>query len=201
MWDASDEIRYRQPNGTVELLTSIIPIKNARGCWVLTSTHTTSEFLNTSIGRPYWETRAVRVAAGIYLVLAHPRHAGRVQHLPQPAALPRGRRRDRPGPHRRLRLLPAQRRARAVERGARLRQAGARPQAPVAADPPVGRGQRPLLQDAARRHPVLAVAGAHVPCRWRTSAHGGRSRSSIPRSPACSPWSTPRSASTTAPPT
>ena len=70
MWDASDEIRYRQPNGTVELLTSIIPIKTATGCWVLTSTHTTSEFLNTSIGRPYWETRAVRVAAGIYLVLA-----------------------------------------------------------------------------------------------------------------------------------
>lgn len=70
MWEASDEIRYHQPNGTVELLTSIIPIKTARGCWVLTSTHTTSEFLNTSIGRPYWETRAVRVAAGIYLVLA-----------------------------------------------------------------------------------------------------------------------------------
>lgn len=70
MGDASEELRYRQPNGTVELLTSIIPIKTARGCWVLTSTHTTSEFLNTSIGRPYWETRAVRVAAGIYLVLA-----------------------------------------------------------------------------------------------------------------------------------
>ena len=70
MGDASEELRYRQPNGTVELLTSIIPIKTARGCWVLTSTHTTSEFLNTSIGRPYWETRAVRVAAAIYLVLA-----------------------------------------------------------------------------------------------------------------------------------
>ena len=70
MWEASDEIRYRQPSGTVELLTSIIPIKTAKGCWVLTSTHTTSEFLNTSIGRPYWETRAVRIAAGIYLVLA-----------------------------------------------------------------------------------------------------------------------------------
>jgi two-component system sensor histidine kinase ChvG len=70
MWDASDEIRYKQPNGTVELLTSIIPIKDKSGCWVLTSTHTTSEFLNTSIGRPYWETRAVRVAAAIYLVLA-----------------------------------------------------------------------------------------------------------------------------------
>lgn len=70
MWDASDEIRYTQPNGTVELLTSIIPIKAKNGCWVLTSTHTTSEFLNTSIGRPYWETRTVRVAALIYLVLA-----------------------------------------------------------------------------------------------------------------------------------
>jgi len=70
MWDASDELRYKQRDGSVELLTSIIPIKNERGCWVLSSTHTTSEFLNTSIGRPYWETRAVRVAAAIYLVLA-----------------------------------------------------------------------------------------------------------------------------------
>ena len=49
MWDASDELRYKQRDGSVELLTSIIPIKNERGCWVLTSTHTTSEFLNTSI--------------------------------------------------------------------------------------------------------------------------------------------------------
>jgi two-component system sensor histidine kinase ChvG len=70
MWDTSEEIRYTQPTGAVELLTSIIPIKSRAGCWVLTSTHTTSEFLNTSIGRPYWETRAVRIAAAIYLVLA-----------------------------------------------------------------------------------------------------------------------------------
>jgi len=70
MWDTTEELRYRQRDGSVELLTSIIPIKTANGCWVLTSTHTTSDFLNTSIGRPYWETRAVRIAAGIYLVLA-----------------------------------------------------------------------------------------------------------------------------------
>jgi two-component system, OmpR family, sensor histidine kinase ChvG len=68
--DSSNEIRYRQPDGTVDLLTSIIPIKDPRGCWVLLSTHTTSEFLNTSIGRPYWETREIRLAAGIYFVLA-----------------------------------------------------------------------------------------------------------------------------------
>ena len=70
MWDAANEIRYRQASGSVELLTSIIPIRAAGGCWVLTSTHTTSEFLSTSIGRPYWETREIRVAAIIYLVLA-----------------------------------------------------------------------------------------------------------------------------------
>jgi two-component system sensor histidine kinase ChvG len=70
MWDASNEIRYKQADGTVELLTSIMPIRTAAGCWVLTSTHATSEFLNTSIGRPYWETREIRVAAAIYLVLA-----------------------------------------------------------------------------------------------------------------------------------
>lgn len=69
MWDASDEIRYTQPNGAVELLTSIIPVKAQNGCWVLTSTHTTSEFLNTSIGRPYWETREIRIAAIIYFAL------------------------------------------------------------------------------------------------------------------------------------
>jgi len=68
MWDATDEIRYRQRDGSVELLTSIIPIQASRGCWVLTSTHVTSEFLDTSIGRPYWETREIRVAAIIYFV-------------------------------------------------------------------------------------------------------------------------------------
>ncbi len=201
MWEASDEIRYRQPSGTVELLTSIIPIKTAKGCWVLTSTHTTSEFLNTSIGRPYWETRAVRVAAVIYLVLADPRHAGRDQHLSQLTAFPRGRRRDRPGPHRRLRLLPPEHRARAVERGTGLRQAGARPQAPVAADPPIGRRQCARLQDAARRHPVVAVAGAQGDAgRGATGTACDRDHR-FRRSPACSRWSTPRSASTAARPT
>ncbi len=69
-WDATDEMRYHQADGSVELLTSIIPIVARGGCWVLTSTHVTSEFLNTSIGRPYWETREVRIAAAIYLVVA-----------------------------------------------------------------------------------------------------------------------------------
>lgn len=67
---ASDEIRYRQASGAVELLTSIIPIRGAAGCWVLTTTHSTADFLRTSIGRPYWQTEEIRAAAAIYVALA-----------------------------------------------------------------------------------------------------------------------------------
>ncbi|MBX3503162.1 MAG: sensor histidine kinase [Alphaproteobacteria bacterium] len=67
--DLPGEIRYRQPDGTIELLTSIVPVRTERGCWVLVSTHSTAEFLRTSIGQPYWETRPVRVAAIICAVL------------------------------------------------------------------------------------------------------------------------------------
>jgi len=67
-WNASDEMRYRRADGTVELLTSIIPIRARGNCWILTTTHVASDFLNTSIGRPYWQTREVRIAAAIYLV-------------------------------------------------------------------------------------------------------------------------------------
>ena len=70
MWDAANEIRYKQANGAVELPDLDHPDPRRRRLLGLTSTHTTSEFLNTSIGRPYWETREIRVAAAIYLVLA-----------------------------------------------------------------------------------------------------------------------------------
>jgi len=66
----SDEIRYRQASGAVELLTSIIPIRGAAGCWVLTTTHSTEDFLRTSIARPYWQTEEIQVAAAIYVALA-----------------------------------------------------------------------------------------------------------------------------------
>ncbi len=69
-WDEPIEVRDNQPDGTEEVLTSVIPIRSRWGCWVLISAHTTSEFLNTSIGRPYWQTREVRIAALIYLILA-----------------------------------------------------------------------------------------------------------------------------------
>lgn len=69
-WDSPVEIRYTQPNGNEEILTSVLPIQSRWGCWVLVSSHATSEYLQTSIGRPFWQTEEVRVAAAIYLVVA-----------------------------------------------------------------------------------------------------------------------------------
>lgn len=66
--DERQEIRYRQPTGQEEILTSVIPIRTRWGCWVLVSSHATSDFLKTSIGRPYWQTHAVRIATLSYLV-------------------------------------------------------------------------------------------------------------------------------------
>lgn len=65
-----DEARYDQDGGREQFLTSVIPIQTRLGCWVLIGSHSTAEFLDTSIARPYWQTPAVRFAAAIYLALA-----------------------------------------------------------------------------------------------------------------------------------
>jgi len=69
-WDAPIDIRYRQPDGHEEIMTSVVPIQSRWGCWVLLSAHPTSEFLNISIGRSYWQTREIQMAAAIYFVFA-----------------------------------------------------------------------------------------------------------------------------------
>jgi two-component system sensor histidine kinase ChvG len=69
-WGAPLEFRYDAATGRKELLTSLIPIDTAAGCWILVSTHNDPEFLNTSIGRSYWQTEGVQIAAIIYMVFA-----------------------------------------------------------------------------------------------------------------------------------
>jgi two-component system sensor histidine kinase ChvG len=64
------EFRYKLASGQDEILTSVIPIRSRLGCWVLVSSHATSEFLSTSIARPYWQTREIQIAALIYLAAA-----------------------------------------------------------------------------------------------------------------------------------
>jgi two-component system sensor histidine kinase ChvG len=62
--------RYTNPAGGQELLTSITPVKAGTGCWAVITSNQTAEYLGSSLGQPYWQTPAVRVAAAIYLVMA-----------------------------------------------------------------------------------------------------------------------------------
>ncbi len=69
-WDENVAIRYKEADGKEDILTSVIPIRSRWGCWVLVSSHVASEFMNISIGRPYWQSREVRITAALYLVVA-----------------------------------------------------------------------------------------------------------------------------------
>ena len=56
--------------GSEQLLTSITPLNTDSGCWAIIISQTTEAYLGSSIGRPYWNTPEVRVAAMIYLASA-----------------------------------------------------------------------------------------------------------------------------------
>ncbi len=69
-WDTPSELHYIETQGRQEMLTWVLPIQSAFGCWALVSSHPASEFLNTSVSRSYWRTREVRIAGAIYLTMA-----------------------------------------------------------------------------------------------------------------------------------
>jgi two-component system sensor histidine kinase ChvG len=65
--DTPIDVQYQRPGGTDQILTSLVPIQTRWGCWILVSSHTTSEFLYTEVARPLWTTPESRLAALIYL--------------------------------------------------------------------------------------------------------------------------------------
>ncbi|MBI4182586.1 MAG: HAMP domain-containing histidine kinase [Proteobacteria bacterium] len=62
--------RYRNPAGEEEVLTSLTPVSTDKGCWAVITSHTGSEYLGSTLGRSYWQSREVRLAAFIYLLMA-----------------------------------------------------------------------------------------------------------------------------------
>ena len=68
--ELSMALRHQRASGEEELLTSITPVTTEAGCWVVITTHSTDEFLGTSIGQPYWQTLEVRLAGAIYIGMA-----------------------------------------------------------------------------------------------------------------------------------
>ncbi|MDB5396476.1 MAG: ATP-binding protein [Rhodospirillales bacterium] len=65
--DTPIDVQYQRPGGQDQILTSLVPIQTRWGCWILVSSHTTSEFLYTAVARPLWTTPESRLAALFYL--------------------------------------------------------------------------------------------------------------------------------------
>ena len=63
-------VRYRNPAGEEEVLTSITPVKTDAGCWAVITSHGTNAALGAAIGQPYWQTPEVQAAFVIYVVMA-----------------------------------------------------------------------------------------------------------------------------------
>lgn len=63
-------LRYSNPAGETELLSSLTPVRTAAGCWVVLTSIGGAGAEDLAIGQPYWKTPEVRFAALIYLLMA-----------------------------------------------------------------------------------------------------------------------------------
>lgn len=63
-------LRVDHSSGAAELITSITPVRTARGCWVLVVSNDLTDVAEQRLGQPYWQAPEVQVAAAIYLIFA-----------------------------------------------------------------------------------------------------------------------------------
>lgn len=56
--------------GTGDLLTYLAPYRTTAGCWVVLTAQPTGSLPEQVIGRPYWQSPDLRVAASVYLLMA-----------------------------------------------------------------------------------------------------------------------------------
>lgn len=61
-------LRFTNPSGKEEILTSLTPLHLSNGCWVVMTSNRTAALLKSSIGKPFWLSRDVQIAAVIYLL-------------------------------------------------------------------------------------------------------------------------------------
>jgi two-component system sensor histidine kinase ChvG len=62
-------VRFVNPAGKQEILTSMTPVHVGADCWVVITSQNAST-LSPAISRPFWETPAMRMAAAVYLLSA-----------------------------------------------------------------------------------------------------------------------------------
>lgn len=62
-------LHYRAPERDEQIVTSVMPLRTTAGCWVFVTTLSADLLPGMSIGRPYWKSQDVRIAAAIYLAM------------------------------------------------------------------------------------------------------------------------------------
>lgn len=63
-------VRYTNPAGKEEILSSLTPVNTKAGCWAVLTSHTSPEFVGSSLGRSYWRTPEVQLALAVYILMA-----------------------------------------------------------------------------------------------------------------------------------
>jgi len=64
------DVAYTNPAGESEVLTSITPVRTEAGCWAVITSYGAGAPVAEALEQPYWQTPEVRIALGIYVVMA-----------------------------------------------------------------------------------------------------------------------------------
>jgi two-component system sensor histidine kinase ChvG len=67
---ADPVVRFTNPAGQPEVLTSMTAVYIGRSCWVVITSQNTQALLDTSIGQPVWQTTTIHIAIAVYLLSA-----------------------------------------------------------------------------------------------------------------------------------
>jgi two-component system sensor histidine kinase ChvG len=62
-------LRYSTPSGNDEIVTSVTPLRTPSGCWAVVTSFPAGAMPGSNLGRPYWASPEVRIAAAIYLAM------------------------------------------------------------------------------------------------------------------------------------
>jgi two-component system sensor histidine kinase ChvG len=63
-------VRFINPAGKPEILTSMTPVHVGADCWVVITSQNASSLSPGSIGRPFWQAPTMRIAAAVYVLSA-----------------------------------------------------------------------------------------------------------------------------------
>ncbi len=68
--DVGETIQYTNARGAEELIASVDALENRDGCWVVVTSYEGVDFLRSGLGRSFWDSPEVRIAAAVYVLLA-----------------------------------------------------------------------------------------------------------------------------------